>query len=311
MGLPQVEVGIIGGSGFEVDDFVEGERVAVGKTPFGRPSDDYVIGELGGVGVAILNRHGRFHNTPPHKIPAQANIFGFKKLGVEKLIAVSAVGSLQPHIAPQDLVVPDQLVDDTVRGQRTFFDDIAVHVAFAEPFCSDLRTNLITAARDTGATVHPTGTYVCMEGPQFSTQEESRHNQRQRRVVIGMTASPEAKLAREAEMCYAILALSTDRDAWAKEAVTAQMVSTNMQVNIERAKETLRKLVPVLGLGSRAVACSCQQALDGAIMTKPEGISSKHRRQLAPLIGEYFPAPSRRLNYFGRITHAKPPQRTN
>ncbi|GAA0532693.1 S-methyl-5'-thioadenosine phosphorylase [Saccharopolyspora subtropica] len=288
----EAEVGIIGGSGiYELDALTDVRRVRV-STPYGDPSGELVLGELSGTRVAFVPRHGARHHILPSRIPARANIHALKSLGVRQILGISAVGSLREDYAPGDLVVPDQIVDRT-RADRgaTFFDqDVVVHVAFAEPYCGRLRQLLIEAAgRATMATVHDSGTYCCMEGPQFSTRAESEMHRRLGFDLIGMTAVPEAKLAREAELCYAALCLVTDYDCWfdGHEDVTAQAVVDVMRRNSEAAKATLTTL---LAKKSVDPECACQNVLASSINTPLEGLPDRAVERYALLLGKYLPA---------------------
>jgi 5'-methylthioadenosine phosphorylase len=267
----RARIGVIGGSGLYqmagMTDVAE-ERVA---TPFGDPSDAVMVGTVEGQRVAFLPRHGRGHRLNPTAIPVAANIWALKSLGVEYLISVSAVGSLRETIAPLDLVIPDQVVDRTKSRINTFFDrEIVVHVAFADPFCSTLSTLLAEAAESLGtAQVQRGGTYVCMEGPAFSTKAESRLYRQWGMDVIGMTALPEAKLAREAEMCYATLACVTDYDCWheSEASVTVEVVVANLMRNVANAQAIIRRVVNALPADRAATDCPCPTALSGAIIT--------------------------------------------
>ncbi len=285
----RASIGVIGGSGlYAMPGLTDVEEVTL-ATPFGAPSDAYTIGTLSGQRVAFLPRHGRGHRLLPTELPVQANIYGFKLLGVTHLLSVSAVGSMREEIRPLDLVVPDQLFDRTVARPRTFFGaGLVVHVGFAEPFCPELRAALAAAAEGAGATVHRGGTYLCIEGPQFSTKAESRIYRSWGVDIIGMTAIPEAKLAREAELCYATLALATDYDVWHEttEAVTVEMVIANLQHNVVTAQEVIRQVVPVIA--TLPAACGCQQALASGIMTAPERIPPAVRERLGLLIDKYL-----------------------
>jgi 5'-methylthioadenosine phosphorylase len=291
MAQPRATIGVIGGSGlYQMPGLTDVEEVAL-DTPFGAPSDAYTVGTLAGERVAFLPRHGRGHRLLPSEVPVQANIYGFKLLGVSRIVSVSAVGSMRTEIAPLDLVVPDQIFDRTCLRPRTFFGDgLVVHVGFGDPFCPDLRRLVAEAATATGATVHRGGTYLCIEGPQFSTRAESRVYRQWGVDVIGMTAIPEAKLAREAEICYATLALATDYDVWheSEEAVTVEMVVANLHKNVARAQETIRRVTPLIaGLAERT--CGCADALAGAIMTAPDRIPPATRARLGALIDKYVP----------------------
>ncbi|MFD0856519.1 S-methyl-5'-thioadenosine phosphorylase [Actinomadura adrarensis] len=290
----RADVGIIGGSGLYKLDALTEVREARVLTPYGDPSDPFVVGELAGLTVAFLPRHGRNHRLAPSQVPARANIWAFKSIGVRQIISVSAVGSLREDYAPGDLVTPDQIVDRT-RGSRdsTFFDDhIVVHVPFAAPYCERLRPALADAARrSTAAKIHGAGTYCCMEGPQFSTRAESNLYRSWGLDIIGMTALPEAKLAREAELCYAGLALVTDYDCWrvaeGYEDVSADAVAEVMRRNGAAAKATL---VALLESAQPDVECACHSALANAIITPPDTIPSPIRARNKLLVGKYLPA---------------------
>jgi 5'-methylthioadenosine phosphorylase len=292
MSEARATIGVIGGSGlYQMPGLTDIEEVAL-DTPFGRPSDAYTIGTLAGERVAFLPRHGRGHRINPTELPVQANIYGFKLLGVSHLLSVSAVGSMKLEIAPLDLVVPDQIFDRTCLRPRTFFGEgVVVHVGFGDPFCPDLRGVLADAAETTGARVHRGGTYLCIEGPQFSTRAESRIYRQWGVDVIGMTAIPEAKLAREAEICYATLALATDYDVWheSEEAVTVEMVVENMHKNVAKAQEVIRRVVPLIAAARAATTCSCADALAGSIMTASDRIPPDARRRLGVLVEKYLP----------------------
>jgi 5'-methylthioadenosine phosphorylase len=272
-----------------MDDLADVEEHRV-ETPFGAPSDAITVGTLAGERVAFLPRHGVGHRLSPAAIPVRANIYALKRLGVERVISVSAVGSMREHLAPLDLVVPDQLIDRTVARPRTFFDADAgcvVHVSLAEPFCPDLRSALLAAAGGAGARVHDGGVYVCIEGPQFSTRGESRLFRSWGVDVIGMTALPEARLAREAELCYATLALVTDYDVWKtdEEPVSVQLVVERLHRNAAVAQAVVRALVPHLA-GERT--CACGAALEHAIITDRALIPPATRERLGLLLGRYL-----------------------
>jgi 5'-methylthioadenosine phosphorylase len=283
-------IGIIGGSGFYSLPGMTDIREVDIDTPFGRPSDPVVMGRLGGREVAFIARHGKGHRINPTNVPARANVCALKMLGVTHLVSVSAVGSMKEVIEPLDMVVPDQLIDRTVHRPRTFFDDgPVVHVAFSHPYCEPLRANLGEAATHAGATVHDGGTYICIEGPQFSTLAESLLYRSWGVSVIGMTAMPEARLAREAEMCYATLAMATDYDTWHPEhdSVSVELVVQNLNRNVETARDTLAALVPMIPDTRK---CGCGTALDSAIMTQlemlPESVMERYRPLLARYIAE-------------------------
>ncbi|MBI4296913.1 MAG: S-methyl-5'-thioadenosine phosphorylase [Chloroflexi bacterium] len=288
MVIPQARLGIIGGSGlYQMDGLSQVEEVRV-DTPFGPPSDVIVVGTLEGQSVAFLPRHGRGHRHSPTEIPARANIWALKSLGVERLISVSAVGSLKDEIKPSDLVVPDQLIDRTKSRVNSFFEGgIVVHAGFADPFCPQLSQLLFQAAQGVGATVHRGGTYVVMEGPLFSTRAESRLYRSWKANIIGMTALPEAKLAREAEMCYATLACATDYDCWhpTEESVTIERVLAILQNNVARAKEIIKRVAVQL---SEERQCLCGAALQNAIITAPELIPDEVKRKYQLLVGKYL-----------------------
>jgi len=279
-------IGIIGGSGIYEMDGIEilGERFV--DTPFGSPSSEIVLASLKGKRVAFLPRHGKGHRHNPSEVNYRANIFAMKKLGVRKLVSVSAVGSLKEELAPRDFVLPDQLIDRTKQRTGTFFDGMAVHVGFAEPFCQSLTGVIASAADDMPIKVHRGGTYVCMEGPLFSTKAESFLYRSWGASIIGMTALPEAKLAREAEICYATIALVTDYDVWKDEHVSVDAVLSVLKDNSSNAKTLLKRVID--GIDSEQ-ACPCHDALANAIMTSPELVGSDKRTKLEPLLGRYLP----------------------
>jgi 5'-methylthioadenosine phosphorylase len=286
--MAEARVGIIGGSGlYQIEGLGDVREVQV-DTPFGAPSDVLTLGTLAGVSLAFLPRHGRGHRVSPSELNVRANIFALKKLGVEFVISVSAVGSMREEIAPLDVVVPDQLFDRTKGRASTFFGNgLVVHVAFADPYCPVLSNVLVEAARAAGARVHAGGTYICIEGPQFSTKAESRIYRQWGVDVIGMTNLPEAKLAREAEMCYATLAMVTDYDVWhpSHETVTADLIIANLLKNVDTAKRAVAEAVPRI---PRERTCACGRALADAIVTDRSLIPAQLRRDLAPLIGKYL-----------------------
>lgn len=282
-------VGVIGGSGlYEMEGLSGIERETV-MTPFGDPSDEFVIGTLEGVRMVFLPRHGRGHRFLPSEVNYRANIYAMKTLGVERIISVSAVGSLKEEIHPGHIVIPDQFYDRT-RGVRkdTFFGNgIVAHVPFADPVCRDLCDVLEVAAREAGATVHRGGTYVCMEGPAFSTRAESFSYRGLGASVIGMTNLTEAKLAREAEICYGTIALSTDYDCWheAHEDVSVEQIVTIIRQNVEMAKAIIRHAVHRIGSER---TCPCSSALQYAIITDPSVIPPSAKRDLSPIAGRYL-----------------------
>jgi 5'-methylthioadenosine phosphorylase len=286
--IEKATIGVIGGSGlYEMEGLTQIKTVKL-TTPFGKPSDDYIIGTLHGMRVAFLPRHGRGHRIMPTDINYRANIFGMKKLGVERIISVSAVGSMKEKIEPGHIVIPDQFYDHTKQRRSTFFGDgVVAHVGMADPVCPDLSRTLIEAGARTGAIVHRGGTYICMEGPQFSTRAESLIYRTWNVDVIGMTNATEAKLAREAEICYSTIALATDYDCWhhSEEAVTVEAVLAVMKHNIETSKAMIREAVRSLSAGR---TCACGEALRNAIMTPEKLIPAKTRKALAPIIGKYL-----------------------
>ena len=287
--MAEARIAVIGGSGlYEMEGLTDLSEVRL-TTPFGEPSEAITIGTLESGRVAFLPRHGRAHRLNPGEINARANIYALKLLGVSQIISVSACGSMREDIAPLDIVVPDQIFDRTKSRPSSFFGQgLVVHIGFAEPFCPRMRESMFEAAHSVGARVHNGGTYVCIEGPQFSTKAESRIYRQWGVDVIGMTALPEAKLAREAEICYATLALATDYDVWheSAEPVTADMIIANLLRNIETAKSVIRetmRLLPATGEG-----CACQSALRDAIITQRERIPEDLMRDLAPLLNKYL-----------------------
>lgn len=289
--MEPVKIGIIGGSGlYQMPGLSDIEERTI-ETPFGSPSDAIVIGTLSGVRVAFLARHGRGHRHMPSELNYRANIFALKVLGVERVISVSACGSLREDYAPGHIVVPDQLFDYT-KGRRpaSFFGNgIVVHVSVAEPFCKDLSADLLAAVRRTGATVHAGGKFVTIEGPRFSTKAESHLFRQWGLDIIGMTACPEAFLAREAEMCYATMAHVTDYDVWheTEEPVTVEMIIRVLNQNTAIAQQALAELVK--DLAEKPRTCTCGSALANAIVTAPDMVPNAIRRSLAPLIGRYLP----------------------
>ena len=282
-------LGIIGGSGlYELEGLSNVEEVRV-DTPFGAPSDAIVRGRLGDTTLLFLPRHGRGHRIAPHRINYRANVFALKQLGVEQVLSVSAVGSLQEDVHPGEMVLVDQFVDRTRARASTFFDDfgIVAHVGFGDPVDRALLDATAAAAREVGTRVHVGGTYVCMEGPQFSTRAESLLYRSWGAKVIGMTNLPEAKLAREAELPYATLAMATDYDCWheSAESVSVETVIRVLQQNVSTARQIVRALASRLPDPSASPASS---ALQYAILTAPELVSKETRGALAPLIGKYL-----------------------
>jgi 5'-methylthioadenosine phosphorylase len=281
-------IGVIGGSGLYQMAGLENVREVEVKTPFGKPSDKFVRGVLDGVEFLFLPRHGKGHRWLPTEVNSRANIFAMKKLGVERIISVSAVGSLREEIAPGHVVVPDQFIDRTTQRPSTFFGKgIVGHVSLADPFCKDLAAKLANAATQEGAEVHARGTYLCMEGPQFSTRAESHLYRGWGAAVIGMTNIQEAKLAREAEICFATLALATDYDCWNEAVgnVEIEQVLKVLQQNVELAQRTIRRVVTAL---SDARSCGCESSLKDAIITERTRIPKNVRANLKPIIGKYL-----------------------
>lgn len=286
--MAEAEIAFIGGSGlYDIDGLTNAQQVTV-DTPFGPPSDEFTVGTLEGRRVAFLARHGKGHRHLPSEIPFRANIYALKLLGVERIISISAVGSLQEGIAPLDMVVPDQIIDRTRGRVSTFFGDgVAAHVGFADPFCQELRRDLMEAAWNRSVTVHHEGVYVVMEGPQFSTRAESNLYRSWGASIIGMTALPEAKLAREAEICYATLALVTDYDVWhqSEAEVSVDLVVANLMKNVETTQSILPDLSARIHKSSM---CNCQSALERAIITSRDLIPDEAKLRLSAIIGRYL-----------------------
>lgn len=283
-------LGVIGGSGlYELERLTDVEELET-TTPFGDPSDAIVAGTIGHTRLLFLPRHGRGHRIPPHRINYRANVLALKMAGAEQILSVSAVGSMKEDVHPGDMIIVDQFIDRTRHRVDTYFDDdgVVAHVGFAEPIDSQLASALAGAAKRTGATVHEGGTYVCVEGPQFSTRAESELYRSWGVSVIGMTNLPEARLAREAELPYATLAMATDYDCWhdGHEAVTVEAVIAVMQRNVAKAKEIIVELAKTVPDPTGSPAAS---ALSGAIISNPDSTSAAARDKLRPLIGKYLP----------------------
>jgi 5'-methylthioadenosine phosphorylase len=281
-------IGIIGGSGLYEMDGLEVLREERVSTPFGEPSDRYILGRLDGRPVAFLARHGRGHRLMPSELNFRANIFGFKQLGAEWILSASAVGSMREDVKPLDLLVPDQFFDRTSGRPSSFFGrGLIAHVSMADPTCRALGAILCRAGLQTGATVHSGGTYLCIEGPQFSTRAESRIYRSWGVDVIGMTNLQEAKLAREAEICYSTLALVTDYDVWheTEEDVSVEAVVAVLLQNVKTARAVLRTAVSLL---PEERSCPCAHALRDAIITAPQAVPEAVKRELAPLVGKYL-----------------------
>ena len=287
--MSQPVLGVIGGSGlYEIEGLTEVQEVRL-STPFGEPSDAYITGQLAGVKMVFLPRHGRGHRFLPSEVPYRANIHGMKQLGVERIISVSAVGSMKEEIVPGHIVIPDQFFDRT-QGKRasTFFGEgIVGHVQFADPVCADLSQLLLDSALEVGATVHRGGTYICIEGPNFSTRAESNIYRSWGVDNIGMTNIPEARLAREAEICYGTVALATDYDCWHSEHedVSVEAVIAIIQQNVATARSIIKAAASRLG-SSRG--CGCGEALKFAVMTHKEAIPAATRQKLELLVGKYL-----------------------
>ena len=288
--MQEAQIGVIGGSGlYQMAGLTDVEEVSL-STPFGDPSDAFFIGTLAGTRVAFLPRHGRGHKLLPTEIPFRANIYALKLLGVERIISASAVGSLREEFKPMDIVFPDQFFDRTRQRASTFFGGgIAAHVTFADPVCRDLVDTLEQAARAklAGIDIHRGGTYICMEGPAFSTKAESDVYRSWGMSVIGMTNLQEAKLAREAEMCYATMALVTDYDCWHPDhdSVTVEMVIEYLNRNAENAQTLIASAVTQLAGKDRS--CKCGQALRHAIITSPDRVTAEAKERLRAIIGKY------------------------
>jgi 5'-methylthioadenosine phosphorylase len=284
----ELVVGVIGGSGlYDIEGLSEVREVAL-ATPFGAPSDDYVCGVLDGVRVVFLPRHGRGHRIPPGGINFRANVWGLKKLGVTRILSLSAVGSMREDIEPGHFVAVDQFIDRTLHRADTFFDrGVVAHVMFADPVCEDMRQAALGGARELGLRIHDGGTYVNMEGPHFSTRAESRLYRTWGASVIGMTNLQEAKLAREAEICYATVAMSTDYDCWHEEHddVTVEAIVAVMKANVANAKRLVRACLPRVASERR---CGCGRALEFAIMTAHDSIPPEARARLGLLIDKYL-----------------------
>ena len=286
--MEQVQIGIIGGSGlYDMAEVTDRREITV-TTPFGDPSGPYVIGTLRGKRVAFLSRHGAGHRLSPSELNFRANIFGMKTLGVEYILSASAVGSLKQEYRPLDIVIPDQFIDRTRGRISTFFGrGLVAHIAFAHPFCTVLSDVALTSGKTAGATIHKGGTYVCMEGPQFSTLAESKLYRSWGADIIGMTNLQEAKLAREAEICYTTIALVTDYDCWHPDhdSVTVEMIVANLMQNAKTAQQIIAGAVDRLPFER---TCECASALKFALITRPEAIPETTARELAPLVGKYL-----------------------
>jgi 5'-methylthioadenosine phosphorylase len=287
--LPSVAIGILGGTGlYEIDGIQSIQEVSL-ETPFGQPSDSYIIGTLEGKRVAFLSRHGRGHRLLPSDINYQANIYGFKMLGVERVISVNSCGSLQEAVRPRDIVFSDQFFDRTRRPNTFFGGGLAAHISFADPVCSELNNVLFSTGRELGLRVHKGGTYLCIEGPAFSTKAESKIYRSWGCDVIGMTSVTEAKLCREAEICYATMNLVTDYDVWhAEEApVSVELILKNLRLNIDNAKAIVKKSVATLS-EERGEGCRCGRALANTIVTLAPLIPPDLKERLRFIVGKYI-----------------------
>jgi 5'-methylthioadenosine phosphorylase len=286
--MAEAKVAIIGGSGlYEIEGLREVDKVSL-DTPFGKPSDIITLGTLAGIRTAFLPRHGRGHRISPSELPSQANIYALKSLGVEWIISVSAVGSLREDVQPLDIVIPDQLIDRTRSRVNSFFGGgLVAHVSFAQPFCPILSQILYQSAKEAGTKVHQGGTYLAMEGPLLSTKAESNLYRSWGADIIGMTAIPEAKLAREAEICYATLAYVTDYDCWYEsyQSVSVEMIIANTRQGVAKAKQIIPLALSHL---PEERECSCATALKKAIVTSPEYIPNEIKKKLELLIGKYI-----------------------
>lgn len=288
-----VQIGIIGGSGlYDMAELTDREEVRL-STPFGEPSGPYVVATLRGRRVAFLARHGAGHGISPSELNFRANLFGFKLLGVERIFSASAVGSLKEEYPPLDVVIPDQFLDRTYARVSTFFAGrgIVAHVSFAHPICSEISRVAFDSAQAVGANAHMGGTYVCIEGPQFSTVAESQLYRSWGMDIIGMTNLQEAKLAREAEICYTSIALVTDYDGWHPDhdSVTVDMIVANLRRNAAVAQRLIAEAVERVPAER---GCSCGSALATAIITSPDAIPAQTKRDLAPIIGKYVGQPA-------------------
>ena len=286
--MENIKIAVIGGTGLYKIDGIEIKEELDIDTPFGKPSDKITIANIDGKDVAFLPRHGVGHRFLPTEIPVKANIWALKKIGVERIIAVSAVGSLKEEIKPRDIVIPDQIIDRTKSRVNSYFGNGTVgHVAFADPFCNDLRNILLNTVNGLGYKVHFGGTYICMEGPLFSTRAESNLYRSWGGSVIGMTAIPEAKLAREAEICYGMLAFATDYDCWKEdeEDVTIEMVVENLRANTEAAQKIIKDVIKNI---PEERTCICKDAAKYAIITDPSLIPPDIKKKLELFYGKYW-----------------------
>lgn len=286
---PEIEIGILGGTGLYDIEGIQNLREIELDTPFGKPSEAYVVGTLEGREIAFLSRHGRGHPLLPSEINYQANIYGFKMLGAGRIISVNSVGSLKKHIKPRHIFIPDQFYDRTHRSNSFFGKGAAAHISFAHPVCPVVSRHLYETGISLDVDMHKGGTYICIEGPSFSTIAESRIYRSWGCDVIGMTAVTEAKLSREAEICYAAMNLVTDYDVWYADegTVSVEMILKNLELNIQNAKNILKKAVA--GFPGRADdECECGEALKNCLVTSPEMISEETRERLRLILGKYL-----------------------
>ena len=285
--MKKIQLAVIGGSGlYDMEGLLNVEEVDI-STPFGKPSDSIICGELNGRMIAFLPRHGRGHRILPAEVNSRANIYALKTLGVERIISVSACGSLKEKYKPTDIVIPDQIFDNTKsRGRNTFFGSgVVAHIQFARPYCSELSGVLYESVKATGAAVHSGGAFAIIEGPRFSTKAESKFYRFIDADIIGMTAMPEAALAREAEICYATMAHVTDYDVWREsEEVSVERVVANLNRNTSVAKQAIKNALSKIGERK----CSCGSALENAIMTEPGLIQETNKKKLSVIIGKYI-----------------------
>jgi len=287
--IPTADFGILGGTGlYDMKGIKELKTVEL-NTPFGLPSDAYVTGLLEGKKVAFLSRHGRGHKLLPAEINYRANIYGFKMLGVSRIISVNSVGSLKEEIKPTDIVFPDQFYDKTNRENTFFGDGLAAHIGFAHPVCPDLSNLLYKTGKNLGLRVHDKGTYVCIQGPHFSTIAESHIYRKWSCEVIGMTSATEAKLCREAEICYATMSLITDYDVWheSEDQVSVEMILDNMKKNVHNAQNIIRNALKAIPEGSEST-CECRDALRNCIVTHHDAVSPAARKKLSLLVDKYL-----------------------
>ena len=283
--MSAAKIGVIGGSGLYDMDCLDVEQTLKVETPFGIPSDDLIVGTIEGRKVVFLPRHGAGHHLLPGEIPFRANIFALKKMGVEKIISVSAVGSMKEHIHPRDIVIPDQFIDRTHKREDTFYGEgIVAHISFSDPVCPDLSRAIADVTEDSGAVTHREGTYVCIEGPAFSTKAESRLYRSWGVDVIGMTNYQEARLAREAEICYATMACVTDYDCWHEneQEVSVEMLIENLKANTATAQEIIKEVVEKI---EPERECHCAHALQSAVLTPRGKIPAETEEKLKPILG--------------------------